>query len=179
MKMKRNAKKDGRGEAASPVTVRCAFLSDLDEVLRLDQELIRHDLRFDPTLDPDWTFGEEGMAWFRQRIAGPDGIVVVAVSKTDGIVGYLAGGRCEAESYRRVAPMAEVDCMFLTETYRGRGIGEKMMERFLEWCRENGIGRARVVACAGNAGAANFYRRMGFEPYDLVLERSCDSAADR
>lgn len=151
--------------------VRRARPSDLDEVLRLDQELIRHDLRFDPTLDPGWTYGEEGMAWFRDRIAGPDGMVVVAVAEGGGLVGYLAGGRCEAESYRRVGPMAEVDCMFLAEPYRGCGIGERMMERFLEWCRENGVARVRVVACAGSAGAVNFYRRMRFEPYDLVLER--------
>jgi GNAT superfamily N-acetyltransferase len=154
-----------------PVTVRCAFLTDLDAVLRLDQELIRHDLRFDPTLEPDWSFSEEGVAWFRDRIAGPDGIVVVA-DGGDGLVGYLAGGRCEAESYRHTAPMAEVDCMFLLEAYRGRGIGEKMMERFREWCAENGVGRIRVVACAGSRGAVSFYERMGFEPYDLVLERT-------
>ena len=154
-----------------PVTIRCAFNTDLEAVLQLDQELIRHDLRFDPTLDPDWSFSEEGMAWFRERIAGKDGIVVVAVCEGD-LVGYLCGGRCEAESYRRTRPMGEVDCMFLREEFRGRGVGEKMIERFREWCAENGIGRIRVVACAGSAHAIRFYRRMGFEPYDLVLERT-------
>lgn len=158
-----------------PVTIRCAFHSDLDAVLQLDQELIRHDLRYDPTLDPDWSFSEEGLAFFRNRIAGEDGIVVVAVSAGE-VVGYLCGGRCEAESYRRTGPMAEVDCMFLREEFRGRGVGEKMMERFLEWCRENGIVRVRVVACAESAGAVGFYRRMGFAPYDLVMERPVDSA---
>mgnify|MGYP001321860143 CR=1 FL=1 len=156
--------------APRPVTIRCAFNSDLEAVLQLDQELIRHDLHFDPTLDPNWSFSEEGMAWFRERISGRDGIVIVAVCEGE-LVGYLCGGRCEAESFRRTRPMAEVDCMYLREAFRGRGVGEKMMERFREWCSENGVGRIRVVACAGSAGAIRFYRRMGFEPYDLVLER--------
>lgn len=160
-----------------PVTIRCAFNSDLDAVLQLDQELIRHDLRYDPTLDPNWSFSEEGLSFFRNRIAGEDGIVVVAVSGGE-IVGYLCGGRCEPESYRRTGPMAEVDCMFLREEFRGRGVGEKMMGRFLEWCRENGIARVRVVACADSAGAVGFYRRMGFQPYDLVLERPVPSAPE-
>ncbi len=157
-------------DRASSVTVRRATLSDLDAVRRLDRELIRHDRRFDATLIPDWTDSAAAHQWLRERITGRDGIVLIA-QEGPSAVGYLVGGRCEAEEYRRTAPMAEVECMFVAPSQRGRGIGERMMRQFLRWCADRGIGRLRVVACAESEGAIAFYRRMGFKPYDLVLER--------
>ena len=150
--------------------IRKARVEDLPHILRLERALVRHDQQFDPTLDPRWSSRVAGHAFFRDRIRGPDGAVWVA--EEDGrLVGYLAGGRCEAEDYRRVPPMAEVDCMFVLRSRRGRGIGERLLRRFLSWCADREVGRVRVVACAGNDQAIAFYRRMGFVPYDLVLER--------
>jgi len=161
-----------------PLRIRKAREEDVPGILRLDRALIRHDRRFDPTLDPRWSSRPAGRAFFRDRIRGADGAVWVA--EVDGkLVGYLAGGCCEAEDYRRVPPMAEVDCMFVQKHYRGYGIGERLLRRFLACCARCGVGRVRVVACVGNSGAIAFYRRLGFEPYDLVLERELSAARRR
>jgi ribosomal protein S18 acetylase RimI-like enzyme len=158
-----------------PVTIRRATLGDLEDVLKMERTLVRHDRQFDATLDPGWPDREEGRAWFRERIAGRDGVVLIA---RDGgkTIGYLVGGRCAVESYRHAPPMAEVDCLCVAASRRGGGLGSRLMRRFLKGCARRGIGRVRVVVCAENAGAIRFYRHMGFAPYDVVLERTLPSA---
>ncbi len=150
--------------------VRAAVLDDLDAILRLDQELFGFDRQFDPSLDPDWTFSEEGLAFFKSRITREKGAAFVAECE-GGVVGYLCAGLVEGESYRTVRRLAELECMVVSASLRGAGLGSALVDAFLAWAREQQVTRAMVIACAGNRAAAAFYRRMGFEDYDLVLER--------
>ena len=56
--------------------------------------------------------------------------------------------------------------------FRGRGIGGA----FLDWVRNEypDVKRSRLEVCESNQGAANLYRRKGYEPLDyrqMVLDR--------
>lgn len=151
------------------VAIRRAVIDDLEAVLRLDGALFDSDRQFDPTLDPQWTCSETGLEFFRERITSTDGVCFVADSGGT-IQGYLCGAMVEPEDYRTVRRLAELECMYVVPGLRGQRIGERLAQAFLDWSREEGAARVRVVACAANAGAVRFYRRLGFADYDLVLE---------
>ena len=161
----------------APIVIREAVVSDLEAVLRLDQALIAFDAHFDGTLDPNWSYTDDGMRFFRERITGEEGAAFVA-ERSGEIVGYLAGAAVEAETYRTVRRVGELECMFVGESVRRLGVGARLARRFLEWCRERGLRRVMVVASAGNRGAVRFYRRMGFADHDLVLEADLGNGAE-
>jgi GNAT superfamily N-acetyltransferase len=94
------------------------------------------------------------------------------LAEFDGeVVGYLAGYAGAGAHIRPVA-VAELESMYVMEGYRGRGLGTRMVEGFLDWAGTRGAERVSVTAYAANNRALRFYERNGFGPKSLTLERS-------
>lgn len=153
------------------VEIRTATGDDLQEIQRLNQNLCKKEHEeFDATIIKDFPFTQEGEQYFERRVKGDDGCVLVA-TLDDKIVGYLAGGICEEEFYRTISKLAEVENMLVLKKYRGLGIGTKLLEEFMDWCKSKGIEKVRAVASSQNTKAIDFYRERGFEDYSLILEK--------
>lgn len=150
-------------------TIEKATLRDLDAILELNHKLgILEGEKYDETVNPGYAMGREVEKYFRKRIN--DGFAYVA--KISGkIVGFLVGGMVEAQKYRESMNMAEAETIFVLEEFRGKGIGKKLIEKFVDWARENKFDRIRIVCSAGNEGAKRLYEEMGFEKYDISFER--------
>lgn len=86
-------------------------------------------------------------AWFLPEY---EGLVVGQCSV------HLAGRRAR---YRHRAVLGFV----LLRDYWGLGIGGKMMEECLAWCREKGLEQAELGVIEGNERALNMYKSFGFE----------------
>lgn len=153
----------------SDITIRHATIDDLDIMMRLDSLLFRYDAQYDDTLDFGWTFSEEGTQFFTDRATGAEGVAFVA-EHDHHVIGYLCGSIVEAYSYRRIKRIAELECMFVQPSTRGKGAGSALVNQFLDWVREQDIHDVRIEASAENDTAISFYKRMGFTPYNLVLE---------
>lgn len=54
-----------------------------------------------------------------------------------------------------------IDDVFVSEQYRGAGIGEALMGRARDRCLEKGCHRVRWEVQPDNAGAIRFYERLG------------------
>jgi len=65
--------------------------------------------------------------------------------------------------------------MHVLEEYRGKGIGTKLVNDFFKWCHEKGVTVVKVSASAPNSQGIKFYRKLGFNDYSLILERSMDT----
>lgn len=65
----------------------------------------------------------------------------------------------------------EIDSIYVLEKYRGRGFGDKLIKRSLEWMDEKGVKKKTVRVSAGNQEAVSFYERYGFRPRSLMLEQ--------
>jgi RimJ/RimL family protein N-acetyltransferase len=72
-----------------------------------------------------------------------------------GWIDYNAG------SYPEIAHVATLG-MGLAETYRGKGIGSRLMERCFESARRQGIEKIELEVFAGNPAAHALYRKYGF-----------------
>jgi len=64
----------------------------------------------------------------------------------------------------------EIDSIYVHEKYRSLGIGDKLMERSLDWLEKKGIKNKKVVVAAGNQEAISFYERYGFRHRFTTLE---------
>lgn len=151
------------------IRIRTATPDDLDMVLRLDELLFQYDAQYDDTLDFGWTRSEEGIAFFTDRISGTEGVAFIAEHE-EHVVGYLCGAITDTYSYRRIKRIAELECMFVQPSCRGKGAGSLLVNAFLDWVRAQDIHDVRIEASAENETAIGFYKRMGFTPYNLILE---------
>lgn len=153
------------------VKVLIATLENLKDIQNLNLLLFKKESsEFDSTLNYSWPFSKDGKKYFKEKIKGKNGCAFLALC--DGkIVGYLVGGMNKSENYRNISKMAELENMFVLEEYRNSKIGAKLVQEFLNWCREKKINRMRVVISAQNIKAINFYKKFGFKDYALTLER--------
>jgi GNAT superfamily N-acetyltransferase len=147
---------------------RQAGAGDLDVIAALNAALFREDAgQRDPFTDQSWP-QREGRAYFAGLLDRPDTVGYLATC--DGApVGYLVG-RIRPPSSVRPVLVAELESMYVQPRFRGLGLGQGLVERFLGWARANRTTRAAVVAYAANQRAISFYRRVGFEPKSLSLE---------
>lgn len=67
--------------------------------------------------------------------------------------------------------VGEVDSIYLEKEYRSFGIGDKLMERSLNWMDDSGVKSKKIVVAVGNEDLLSFYRRYNFLPRHLVLEQ--------
>lgn len=64
-------------------------------------------------------------------------------------------------------PLVNVHDVAVLAPYRGQGVGEKMLALAETIARERGACKMTLEVLQGNAGAANLYRRVGFDNYQL------------
>jgi GNAT superfamily N-acetyltransferase len=62
--------------------------------------------------------------------------------------------------------------MYVEEKFRGKKLGEKLIESFKKLAKDKGSNRIQVGAISQNVNAVNFYKKMGFGEFETVLEEN-------
>lgn len=94
---------------------------------------------------------------------GDDRLRVEIVKSGGIIIGY-----CVA-TVEGVA--GEIDSIYIEESHRGAGIGEKLVNNALDWFRERSVSRITAAVANGHESVFPFYRKFNFYPRLTVLER--------
>ena len=77
---------------------------------------------------------------------------------------------------RRVILLEDV---IVSQAYRGRGLGRRLVEHVLDWAAANGLPRVTLLADKSNAPALTFYERLGFEHSAMRVLRSRTAVASK
>ena len=150
----------------SDVLIRKATINDLSKIQNLNNELFKLEKEnYDSTLVLNWPLTEEGKTYFKNLIEND--YVVVALIDNE-IVGYLAGTINDKGSYEEIQ-YGEINNMLVDGNYRGYGIGKKLIDSFKSYCKDNNILHLKVTASFKNTNAIEFYKKNGFEEFDLTL----------
>lgn len=67
--------------------------------------------------------------------------------------------------------VGEIDSLFIEEGYRKYGLGDKLMQRAIEWLDYNKVKSKILGVVEGNENVLEFYKRHGFYKRTIVLER--------
>ncbi len=152
--------------------IKRATIKDLEVVRRLNEKLcIKEHKEFDSSIISNYSMTEKGKESFERCITA-DASITLIVEVDDRTVGYLTGGIQEAEDFRNIKYICELGSMWVDEEYRSEGIGKKLVGEFEKWCKKKDVSRLRVVVSAQNEQGIRFYKKEGFEDYDLVLEKN-------
>ena len=152
------------------LVIRKAKIEEVETIQKLNNELINYEMEqgFDSYIK-DWALSKESKDYFLDLIKNQFVFVSVVDEK---IVGYLAGSIYNDLSYSYYDGLtAEANNMFILREYRAYGIGRKLMNSFVEWCKLNNAKRIMVTASSKNERTIKFYRNMGFEDINLTLRK--------
>jgi len=64
--------------------------------------------------------------------------------------------------------------LIVTKEFRGHGIGEQLAKAVFDLGKKLGMERVMVASYAMNDGAIKFYKRVGYVPDTLHLEKVLD-----
>ncbi len=100
-------------------------------------------------------------------------------SENSQVMVALDGNQVVGYSYSMInEPAADLDKrnkygyvhdLFITDTYRHQGIGEKMFDEILKWFRSQKIHRVELGVIVGNRPADSFWKKHGFIDYVHTL----------
>ena len=143
---------------------RNATLSDLKAVQMLNDELFDLEYKhFDKNVVKNWPLSKQGKAYFENAIKKD--CVIVAVEH-DKVIGYILGAETKVPYYS--FKTAELCNMCVTASYRGKGIGAKLVEKFENHFAQKGITYFTVTASYKNEYAKAFYKKLGYKENNIT-----------
>ncbi|MEJ2694083.1 MAG: GNAT family N-acetyltransferase [Candidatus Thiodiazotropha sp.] len=68
-------------------------------------------------------------------------------------------------------PAGVIEDLVVSESHRGRGIGQAIMNHLLSWAEHKGLSRLQLLADRDNRPALKFYRKQGWSTTRLIALR--------
>ena len=142
------------------ISVRAVESSDLDAIIRIDEKLS----------------GQTRKEYWHRRldIAALRPPWMSLVAELDGrLVGFLFGWVGESE-FGISRPTGWVDLIGVDPPYRGRGVGQSMVDRFVQSGRElRAVETIATLIDLAQADVREFFVRLGFQHGPMIqMERS-------
>ena len=151
------------------VRVRLAGPQDEDAIVALWHEHMLWHQQCDPRLalapDAPAHWRETLRLWLENR----DMRVLVAEGPAGQIVGFAIGMVRDNASVMRPARFGYINELAVTEAWRRRGIGRRLVQALFDWFTQQGINTYRLTAAHRNPVAQAFWRSLGADDLLDVL----------
>ncbi|KGM35443.1 GNAT family N-acetyltransferase [Inquilinus limosus] len=114
------------------------------------------------------------LEWLEGHAPARGGVILVAVSDTGDLAGFSA---CWVQQDDLISETADsnrfgyVSDVYTAPAWRGHGVAGRLLAAIEAHLRGTGVTRMRIGVLAGNDSAIRAYRKHGFEPYEMVLEK--------
>lgn len=138
--------------------IRDALQEDLSVLKAFEQELIKAERPFDPTIRPDpvsyYDLGE---------YVKSDNVKVVVADLGGKLVGSGYAFAKRARPYLDHEQYAYLGFMYTQPEFRGRGINQKIVEALMDWAKKNDLKEVRLTVYNENISAIKAYEKVGFQ----------------
>jgi ribosomal protein S18 acetylase RimI-like enzyme len=151
------------------IKIRKALLPDLEQLLRFEQDLIKTERPFDPTVKPDPVNYYDLKAMLSDKA-----IEMVVAEVNDKVIASGYARIDKSKPYSRHSHQAYLGFMYVTPEYRGQGINKKIMEVLKEWAVAQNVTEFRLEVYCDNASAVKAYEKFGFSRYFLEMRFNLD-----
>jgi len=156
----------------SDVLIRHAESRDVSVLGELGASLMRTHYAFDRDrfIPPgDGSEAREGYADFLGSQLNLEGVVVFVAERQGRIVGY-AYAAVEPLSWKELRDECGfVHDLLVTDEARRTGVGEALLDRAIEWLREQGMPRVVLWTSPHNESARRLFERRAFRPTMLEM----------
>jgi len=151
------------------VKIRKASLDDLEQLMIFEQDLIKTERPFDPTLKPD------PIKYYDLKSLITSPLAEVVVAETDNKViasGYARIDR--SKPFLKHSTHAYLGFMYVLPEYRGQGINKQIMDALKDWAVSQNITEFSLEVYYDNASAIKAYEKIGFSRYILEMRFNLD-----
>ena len=146
------------------IRIRKASLNDLKPLLAFEQDLIKTERPFDPTIKPDPVNYYD----LRTMLTAPQVEVVVAEVNNKIIAsGYARIDR--SKSFLKHERHAYLGFMYVLPEFRGQGLNKKIIDALKNWAATQDISEFRLEVYYENVSAIKAYEKIGFSRYSLEM----------
>lgn len=163
--------------AAVEADIRRATVDDLDEVLRLDEELERHHASPPTYLPYRWEARPAFRTMMESLLTSEENVYFLALQdgRPAGMNSVLASG------FNHPMQRPESSCYLLqgivSAAVRGSGLGRALLARSLRWAKDQGYAYCALHFFSANILGADFWLGNGFQPVEYRLSRTIDRRA--
>lgn len=156
---------------AEPV-VRYANRDDLPFVAKLAANLVRLHHAFDPRRFFLEEPIERGYEWWLGRELENDDALVLVATLNGAVTGYAYATIEKRDWNLLLDRYAGLHDIYVDESARGHGIGERLLRALIEEVRSRGAPRIVLMSAVQNQGAQRLFGKMGFRA--TMIEMTCE-----
>jgi len=106
----------------------------------------------------------------RPAMEAENSLVLVALDD-EKVAGYSYSLIIGTSNLEDRAKYGCIHDLFITETHRRKGLGDKMVSEIVKWFRLNDIHRVELDILAQNQVASSFWKKQGFADFKHTLYR--------
>lgn len=138
---------------------------------------------FHATLHQDWQsrsgWQKGSSGWIKRASTNDEAFFAIAYPlnadskpQLDKPAGYVTG------SFHQEAPLfiqnrfGYIADLWVEPDYRRHQIGQQLLDAAFDWFKTQNIDRVQLEVDVNNAGGLNFWRKMGFEDFEIVMRRN-------
>jgi ribosomal protein S18 acetylase RimI-like enzyme len=152
------------------IPIRAARRGDVPSLLLLWNAMIEENARLDPRLAPHPDAREHMSRAFSSWIESASRVVLVAEEAAHLVVGYAAGSVSAGNGVQEPKSLGQVTDCFVLPARRRKGVGRRLAGRLFDLLVERGADAVRLQVSAKNPASVEFWRSMGWEVLEEVLE---------
>jgi ribosomal protein S18 acetylase RimI-like enzyme len=146
------------------IKIRKASLLDLEQLLVFEQDLIKTERPFDPTLKPD------PVNYYDLKSLLTSPLAEVVVAETDNKI--IASGYAridKSKPFLKHSHHAYLGFMYVKPAYRGQGINKRIIDALKNWAAVQNITEFSLEVYYDNISAIKAYEKIGFSRYILEM----------
>lgn len=146
--------------------LREATTDDIPTLLLFEQEIIKVERPFDPTIAPDPVSYYDIAAY----VSDPDvGVYVIEWAGEVVSSGYAKPQ--PARHYLDHEYYAHLGFMYTAPEHRGKGLNRQIIEALTKWAKAHGLSEVRLTVYDDNALAIKAYEKVGLKKHIIEMRR--------
>jgi ribosomal protein S18 acetylase RimI-like enzyme len=145
------------------IKIRKAISDDLEQLYIFEQDLIRTERPFDPTIK------EKIHYYDLEEMMTASHIHLVVAELNNKIIGTGYARLETSKHYLKHSTHAYLGFMYLLPEHRGKGINKEILDALKTWIRSQNITELRLEVYHDNIPAIKAYEKFGFEKHILEM----------
>ncbi|MDJ0521554.1 MAG: GNAT family N-acetyltransferase [Planctomycetota bacterium] len=158
------------------VPIRNARRGDIPSLLLLWNAMMKEIGAADPRFALHAHAREHQAALFQKWIQDEEHLVVVAEEGGRLVIGFAVASIADGNGWQIPNRLGRISDVYVAPPRRRQGVARRLAGRLLDLLYETDVDTVRLAVAVSNEGAHAFWKSMGWEDLELVLQKDVDSA---